>query len=83
MNTDKAAYGGRVPGGHSASGGMVLTMVHPDGNGAPRQLVEEALLDAIGAMTPWERIRHNDRMLRTLRLLRGPPKDEEETVEVG
>ena len=52
---------------------------------APRHegVVDKTLLDAIAAMTPWERIRHNDRMLRTLRLLRNPPTVEEEEGELG
>lgn len=55
----------------------IPAMEDAGGNGGPKQVVDESLLDAIAAMTPWERIRHNDRMLRTLRLLGGRPKNDE------
>jgi hypothetical protein len=54
-----------------------------DRSGAPGRMVDESLLDAVAAMTPWERIRHNDRMLRTLRLLDCRPKDEEKASGRG
>ncbi len=40
-------------------------------NTQPEQpAVDESLIDAMLALTPEERLRHNDRMLRTIELLR-------------
>jgi hypothetical protein len=36
----------------------------------PGSLVDESLIDEMLALSPEERLRHNDRMLRTIELLR-------------
>jgi hypothetical protein len=40
------------------------------GREPPQEAVDESLIDAMLALSPEERLRHNDRMLRTIELLR-------------
>ena len=42
----------------------------PDGNASDSALVDESLIDAMLALSPEERLRQNDRMVRTILLLR-------------
>jgi hypothetical protein len=40
------------------------------GREQPQDAVDESLIDEMLALSPEERLRHNDRMLRTIELLR-------------
>ena len=44
----------------------------PQGEVSHEDAVDTSLIDAMLALSPEERLRHNDRMLRTIALLRTP-----------